>query len=213
MNKNIVLIPARGGSKSISNKNLVKINSKPLIYYAITAAIKSKVDEVWVSTEDIKIKKAAIKFGAKVIDRPLRLAKDTGSSESVLLHFARFIKFNKLIFLQATSPLVLKDDINQALKLLNTHDSAITVTHTNQFIWFGKKPSYQINKRKRRQNFNKNEKIYIETGSLFATKYKSLLKSKQRISGKIGFIEVPRERSFDIDNYDDLKLIKKILKK
>ena len=57
-----------------------------------------------------------------------------------------------------------------------------------------------------------NKNTYIETGSLFITTRKRLLKYKNRLSGKIGFIEIERKRSFDVDNYEDLDLIKKIIR-
>ena len=84
----------------------------------------------------------------------------------------------------------------------------MTVSEINQFVWTNKKPNYDINNRKRRQ---KKHESFLETGSLFATKRKYLLKSKNRISGKIGFLKVPRSRSFDIDTYEDLDIIKKFL--
>ena len=65
--KVICIIPARGGSKGIKLKNLQKVNSKPLIYFPIKAALKSKVcDSVFVSTDSAKIAKVAKKYGADV---------------------------------------------------------------------------------------------------------------------------------------------------
>lgn len=65
--KVICIIPARGGSKGIKFKNLRKVCGKPLIYYPIKAAIKSRVcDKIIVSTDCKKIKKIAKKYGAEV---------------------------------------------------------------------------------------------------------------------------------------------------
>ncbi len=99
MNKIVSIIPARGGSKRIPKKNLIKINGKPLIYYMIKASLESKVDETWVSSEDDEILRVAKKYGAKIIKRPEELATDTSSSESVLLHFADNCSFDILVFL------------------------------------------------------------------------------------------------------------------
>ena len=58
---------ARSGSKAIKRKNLAPINGKPLIYYTIKEALKSKlVSRYIVSTDDEKIRKASIKYGAEV---------------------------------------------------------------------------------------------------------------------------------------------------
>ena len=69
--KFVGIIPARGGSKGIKNKNLIKINGKPLIYWTIKSAKESKfLKNFYVSTDSIKIKKVALSYGCKVIDRP-----------------------------------------------------------------------------------------------------------------------------------------------
>ena len=117
--KSLTLIPARGGSKGIPKKNIVDINGKPLIAYAIEASIKSKSNETWVSTENDEISEIAKKYGAKVLNRPENIATDDTSSESVLLHFIEEVDdFDILIFLQATCPLVERTDINKALTLM-----------------------------------------------------------------------------------------------
>ncbi len=65
--KVICIIPARGGSKGLKNKNIRKINNKPLIYYPIKAALKSKVcDKIVVTTDSKNIAKLSKKYGAEV---------------------------------------------------------------------------------------------------------------------------------------------------
>ena len=205
---NVAFIPARGGSKGIPKKNLTLIKNKPMIEYNIEAALRSKVDEVWVSSDSDEILQVSKKAGAKILKRPDDISKDSSSSEEALLHFAKKIKFNKLIFLQATCPLTISDDINQCLEKLDFYDSVITVCETTQNIWFGKSPQYEINNRKRRQE---KKKVYIETGAIFATYRNFLLKSKNRVSGNIGFVKVPKNRSIDIDDYEDLYIVEKLI--
>tara|TARA_Y100001970_G_scaffold157466_1_gene192603 strand:- start:3106 stop:3753 length:648 start_codon:yes stop_codon:yes gene_type:complete len=207
--KSLTVIPARGGSKGIPKKNIVDINGKPLIAYAIEASIKSKSDETWVSTENDEISEIAKKYGAKVLNRPENLATDDTSSESVLLHFIKEVDdFDILIFLQATCPLVKGSDINKALALMENHDSVISVSKFDQMLWMGSKAMYDINNRQRRQNL---EQRYVETGSIFMTTKEGLLRSKNRINGKVGFLEVPKWRSIDIDTFEDLELARKIM--
>ena len=208
--KIVSIILARSGSKQIPNKNLVKINNKPLIFYSINASLKSKVNETWVSSNSDKILSVAKKLGAKTILRPQKYATDSASSESALLHFAKNVFFDILVFIQPTSPLIIPSDINKGITLIKKKfDSVISVSELNQFVWKNNQPNYDINKRKRRQ---KESTTYIETGSFFITKRKNLLINKNRISGKIGFVEVPKIRAFDIDTYQDLSIVKKILK-
>ena len=203
------IILARGGSKGIKNKNLVLIKNKPLIYYAIKASLKSHVHETWLSSDSDKILKKAKSFGAKIIKRPKQLAKDNSTSESAILHFLNNVECDLIVFIQPTSPMISSEDINKGLKKILNYDSVISVSELHQLIWFGNKPSYNINNRKRRQL---SKKTYLETGSFFITSKTNFIKYKNRISGKIGFVEIDRSRSFDIDTLEDLKIIRKLLK-
>ena len=207
--KIISLIPARKGSKGIPNKNLISLCGKPLISYAIQASKKSKVDETWVSSDSEEILKVSENLGAKTIKRPLKFSNDNASSESALIHFAENVNFDILVFIQCTSPLVKAKDINQGIKKIQKFDSIVSVSQTHQMFWDDNGPLYDINNRERRQDSNRK---YIETGSFFITSKKNLLKYKNRLSGNIGLVEIPKYRSFDIDCYDDIKIVEAIMK-
>ena len=124
--KTVAVILARGGSKGVPNKNIKMLGGEPLIYYTINAAKWSDVDEVWVSTDSSVIKSLSKKFGARVLDRPVNISGDKSSSEEALLHFAENIDFDKLVFIQPTSPLLTPEDINSGLKLSEKHDSVLS---------------------------------------------------------------------------------------
>lgn len=96
--KIIAIIPARGGSKRIPNKNIKIFNGKPLISYAIEEAKKSKVfDNIVVSTNSLKIKKIAIKYGADVpFKRPKHLSTDV-PTENVALHAVKYLEKKKKV--------------------------------------------------------------------------------------------------------------------
>ena len=71
MGKLLAIIPARGGSKGIPNKNIKTFNGKPLIYWTIKTALESKtIDKVVVSSDSNKILKLSKQFGAEIILRP-----------------------------------------------------------------------------------------------------------------------------------------------
>ena len=79
------IILARGGSKGIKNKNLKKINGKPLLYWSINSSLKSKlIKNTWVSSDSNRILNFAKKCGAKIIKRPKNLSGDRNSSEKPL---------------------------------------------------------------------------------------------------------------------------------
>ena len=209
MSKIISLIPARKGSKGIPKKNLIDLCGKPLISYAIEASKKSKVEETWVSSDCEEILEISKNLGARTILRPSELSKDDSSSESALIHFAKNIEFDILVFIQCTAPLIKSIDIDEGIKKMSEYDSVVSVCETSQMFWNEDGPLYDLNNRLRRQNSNKR---YIETGSFFITSKHNLVKSKNRLSGNIGFVKIPKYRSFDIDGYDDLKIVETILK-
>jgi CMP-N,N'-diacetyllegionaminic acid synthase len=206
--KVVSLIPARKGSKGIPNKNLVDLCGKPLIYYAIEASKKSLVKETWVSSDSEEILNTAENLGVKTIKRPLELSDDNASSEKALLHFAKNVDFDILVFIQCTSPLIRFNDINKGIEKMKTFDSVVSVSETNQMFWNTNGPLYDLNNRTRRQD---SVKRYLETGSFFITTKKNLLKFKNRLSGNIGFVEIPKSRSFDIDSYEDLKIVETLI--
>ena len=206
--KIVSLIPARKGSKGIKNKNLIDLCGKPLIHYSIQASINSIVEETWVSSDSDEILEFSKSLGSNIIKRPKELSEDNSTSESVLIHFAKNVDFDILVFIQCTVPLIKSEDINKGIKKMKSFDSVVSVTETNQMFWDSNGPLYDINNRLRRQN---SLKRYLETGSFFITTKKKLIESNNRLSGKIGFLEIPKHRSFDIDDYDDLKIVKSII--
>jgi CMP-N,N'-diacetyllegionaminic acid synthase len=207
--KVVTLIPARGGSKGIPKKNIIEVCGRPLLSYAIQESIQSVSSETWVSTDDDEISSIATSYGAHVLERPDDISTDSSTSESSLLHFVEKVNnFDILVFLQATCPFIEANDINKAVRLMSKYDSVISVSKFDQFLWREDTPMYDIHNRKRRQN---REQVYVETGSMFVTTKKGLLNNHNRISGKIGFVEVPKWRSVDIDTFDDLKLARKLM--
>lgn len=199
--KVVSVIPARGGSKSIPRKNLIDLCGKPLIQYSIDASLCSDVDQTWVSSDDAEILSVAKRLGARTIKRPDEFATDEASSESALLHFAQNVDFDYLVFIQATSPLINYKDINKGLELLQTYDSIVSVIENNHFSWTNGMPDYDLRNRPRRQDRGTQ---YLETGAFYITSRASLLTSRVRASGEIGFVKTSRLSSLEIDEKQDL---------
>ena len=186
MSKKIVsIILARGGSKGIPNKNILPINGKPLIWYAINVSQNSKANETWVSTDSDEIAKYAKKYKAKVLQRPFELATDTSSSEDALLHFAKNIDFDILIFIQPTSPLLHQNYINKGLDMIDKYDSVFSVYKEHWLPRWDKNIipiNWDQNLRPRRQDIKEQ---FVENGAFYITKKENLLKSKLRYSGNV----------------------------
>lgn len=215
MQKIVSFIPARGGSKGIPRKNIIPLNNKPLISYAIESSLKSSINETWVSTDNNEIKEVSLKCGAKVILRPSELATDNSPTEDAIFHFLNNVNCDIVVFIQATSPLISDQNINQGIDLIKTrqYDSVFSACKTNDMLLWNPKLepiNYDFKNRGNRQN--RPDFTLIETGGFYIFSKEGFLKYRNRLHGKIGFVEVPFWSSFEIDNPEDLFYIDKLLK-
>ncbi len=128
--KNICIIPARGGSKRIKNKNIKTFCGKPIIAYSIEAALSSQVfDAVIVSTDTKSIAEVAEHYGAQVpFTRPDKLSDDYANTFDVMQHAAQWAvgeypEVECLCCLYATAPFVRSQDLIESLNLLATNDA------------------------------------------------------------------------------------------
>ncbi len=209
------LIPARGGSKGIKNKNLYPFNNKPLIQWTIEAAKKSKLlDEIIVSTDDISIANFAKSMGVKVpYLRDKKLAEDNSLIiDTVLDLMEKFYIYEDVLLLQPTSPLRNDIDIQNIINIRNKYDStsvvSVTLAKENPALFFNINDNYYLSKSfenqegSNRQNY---KKYYILNGALFLSSVKHLKQFKSFISKSTRPYIMPQERSIDIDYLIDMK--------
>lgn len=217
--KNIAIIPARGGSKRLPNKNILLLDGIPLIVHSILYAQKNSqiVDTVFVSTDDEIIKEIAIKYGAKVIDRPKELSGDLEPTVSALKHCLEVINdtsIENVILLQPTNPLRPENLLQQAFEVYksNNSDSLFSVTRNhqkfgkiadNKFIPF----NYEIGQRS--QDL---EPIYFENGLLYITNQKAILENTIITKNAFPFIVNHLFSNIDIDTQEDLDYAEYLLK-
>ena len=218
------IIPARGGSKGILNKNLIPICGHPLVTWSIHQANSSKkVSSVWVTSDDEKILQISKQYGSKIINRPLELAMDTSSSESAWIHAIEYLS-NQNIFpdvivgMQATSPIRDSEDIDIAIDvfLRNNYDSLLTVNEIEDYFTCSIDQesnlcplNHDMNNRKPRQQISK---TYLENGSFYIFKPKLIKKFNNRLYGKVGMHLMDKHKSYQIDNTEDLKICTAIMK-
>ena len=213
----ISIIPARGGSKGIPRKNLRQLCGRPLITYSIMQSLSSVfIDKTIVSTEDPEIAEVSLMYGADVVRRPSKLATDTASTETVLIHVMEELKKQNIhpdyvVLLQPTSPIRGPKDIDDAIKLLidQSADSLLSVRENSSFFWSKENIplNYDYKKRPRRQEKSWE---FIENGSIYITKAEGLLKQKNRLNGKIVTYIMPDWASFEIDTEFDFELVEMI---
>ena len=229
--KVVAIIPARGGSKGIKDKNIAPLMGKPLISYTIMAAIYAAfVGKIVVSTDDSKIADATKKYSVRVIDRPSEYSTDDAPIEWALRHSVEYLANvdgyvpDIVVWLQANVPIRKDGMIDDVIhKLIDTGaDSVITVTEVTQ------RPEYMMKivgdrvinlpkiKEYRRQDFE--NPLYIPDGAVLAMK-KDVLMDSVELSGAHVYLGedvrcIVQEAEYAIEIHDplDIKIAEAVLK-
>ncbi len=222
--KILAIIPARGGSKRLKNKNILKLAGKPLINWTIEAAINSQyIDNVLVTTDSENISKIAIKCGASVPSlRPKHLAKDTTSSFDVVEYCINNLneKFDILILLQPTSPLRNNIDIDDALIFFEKKNAkaVVSVCETEHSpLWSNTLPNdFSMDKFIKKENVNIRSQdlptYYRLNGAIYISNIKDLLFQKQFILKQKTYAYImSQEKSVDIDNKLDFLIAEAVI--
>ncbi|MDT0686844.1 acylneuraminate cytidylyltransferase family protein [Autumnicola psychrophila] len=207
---NIVIIPARGGSKRLPGKNTLPLDSIPLIVHSINYARANNniLDRIIVSTDDAKIKEISIKEGVEVIDRPENLSTDTSNTISVLKHVLETIKeeVENVILLQPTNPLRPENLLTEAFqkyKEINC-DSLMTVTRSYQKFGKIENQRFEPFNYEMGQRSQDLDPLYFENGLLYITKASLILNKKILGPNNFPFIVDHPFAGVDIDFREDL---------
>ena len=228
MNKKKVLaiIPARGGSKGIKSKNLQKILGKPLIYYPIKSALKSKVcDDIFVSTDDIKIAKQAKQFGADVpFLRKKKFSGDLVSTEVTLKNaldeYEKYkgFKYDICVFLTCTNIFRKYSFITKAVKNLQLNpnlESSFTVKKIYRHFWHVKKKKFMkvLPWMKEYTSRQIAPKLFLEQTPVTLASRSFLWRKGKRIGKKVKLIfnDFPFS-DVDINDRNDLKIANEAMK-
>ena len=220
----LVIIPARGGSKGLPGKNIKLLNGKPLIYYTLDAALDvADPQNICVSTDSDEIISKIREYGLNVpFKRPLELATDTAGTYDVILHAIDFYekrgqRFDRIILLQPTSPFRTGSHIKQALTVYNKNlDMVVSVKETKASPYFtlfeeNEKGYLMLSKPcgfTRRQDC---PKVYEYNGAIYIMNINSL---KMRTPDKFERIKkylMSAQDSLDIDNMLDFVFAQAII--
>ena len=219
MDRVLCVIPARGGSKAVPLKNIAPVAGRPLLHYALTAALSAKtVSRIVVSSDHPEILAVAARYGMGVpLERPDDLAQDDTPSAPVALHalqaceVADAVEYSYVLLLQATNPLVTPDDIDATVSHLieSGADSCVSVVwvpnmHPSKFKRMdGDRltPYFESAQTHTRQNL---EPVYTQNHSCYAVKRSVLLRGNL-LGDDVRGVVVPKERYLDIDDASDLR--------
>ena len=221
------IIPARGGSKRLSRKNLKLLNGRPLIDYVIKTGGKCDlITKLIVSTDDEEIKQVALSCGANVpFLRPKELARDTSTTEEVIKHSILTIErsfgnvVDVVVLLQPTSPFTSVKLINHCVELLinENWDTVITVQQVHKRCeWIG-----LIEKNQRFKQIMSEEdyfelfekKEYAPSGNVYVCKRDVVFNQKKVIGKNTAAIVIPDKYAVDIDYLIDFQFAEYLLEK
>lgn len=221
--KVLAIIPARGNSKSIKNKNLVKINNKSLIQHVFEVLKRSKkINKIYCSTDNKKIINHCKKIGLEYELREEKFASDSSNISDYLLHVLKKKLFDTIILAQPTSPFINYKQIDKMIAKIESkkYSSAQTISevdHNNHFLnqrtLIDSKVSFKFEK-ERLQKFNKQKKgKSYKFGNIVIFSRKEFLKHKNVFCKPSYGLLVDYISSIDIDTKNDLILAKKLFKK
>ncbi len=220
-NKIYAFVFARGGSKGIPKKNLIKISGIPLLGHSINIAKEIEgVNKIFVSTDCDEIANVGKSFGAEIIKRPYYLSQDDSPEWSAWQHAVKEVNeryglFDIFLSLPTTSPLRSKSDILKCIEASvdPNFQSVITISELSRNPWFNMVTS----KEGKVELINKTQSIYRRqdapktfgiTTVAYVLKPGFILSSKSIWEGNVKGVEIPTERSIDIDNFLDYKIAK-----
>jgi CMP-N-acetylneuraminic acid synthetase len=215
----IGLILARGGSKGIKDKNLQEIEGQTLIYRCALEATKSVLEEVYVYSDDERIRHQAKLAGATPVERPEAVSGDETTSEQTVQRFlngGKKIAPRDVCLLQCTTPFLKAKHINEAVKLLNNKslelDSVVATAPMERYLGYHPRksrkmwvPTYPY--RWLRQS---HEPLYhVESGALYLAR-NNLWRRGKRMGNSVGMVIMDWWEALEIDEPVDLEVARRV---
>lgn len=224
--KTLAIIPARGGSKGIPNKNIKPFNGKPLIQHTIEIALKVfDKEEICISTDSEQIKSTAELSGVNVpFIRPPELAEDSSGMYEVLLHALNFYKakgreFDTIILLQPTSPFRNSTHIQEAMSIYNDSiEMVVSVKETasNPYYILFEEDDKGFLQKSKKGNFTRRQdvpKVWEYNGAIYVINVKTLLSKPIHQFERVIKYEMDEMSSLDLDTPLDWEIAEYLFKK
>ena len=209
----LVVIPARAGSKGIPGKNSKLLAGKPLIQYTIEAALEVfDSNQICVSTDSLEIKNLAEKLGLEVpFKRPPELASDYASTRDVLLHAMEFYgnrgtQIDQIVLLQPTSPFRTGRHIEDALHLYSEDPdmvASVQKTKSNPYYVLKEENSQGYLEPLKNADFTRRQDcpdVYEFNGAIYLINPKALIKNELSDFVKIKKFLMTSRASIDLDD-------------
>ena len=199
------VIPARGGSKGIPQKNVRQVCGKPLIAWTIEAAQQSVLLDRWVvSTEDPEIASISRLYGAEILDRPPQLATDTTPTLHVLKHALNHVSADIVVLLQPTSPIRSSGLIDRCIRQFQDTQADSLATG-----FMCKYQEYALGNNLRRQD---RAGFFYDDGNVYVLRA-AMVSAGEQFGEKIERVLLDREQNIEVDDFFELWLAEKVLER
>lgn len=212
------LVPMKGHSERVPNKNIRELNGKPVCHWILESISQSKyIDEVIINTDSPKIKEIVASFDfVKVIDRPDYLLGDKVSIQPLIAHDIEYAKHEIILQTHSTNPLLKTETIDSAIKTYfennEEHDALFSVTPVQQRFYFKNRkavnhdPQNLIQTQLLEPLFHENSCIYIFSKDVNR-------KVKNRLGNNPFFFEMDNLEAADIDEWHDFLWVEFLMNK
>jgi len=225
-NKVIAIIPARGGSKRIPDKNILPLHGKPMIAYTIAAALNANcIDEVIVSTDSQKIADISLNFGATVpFLRESHYDDHSTVSEATVATLSQLIKQGyeptTVVQLMANCPNRTANDIDDAFQKFSDSKTSFQIS-CFRYGWMNPwwahtmmdngKADPLFDRETRMMRSQDQPELYCPTGAIWIADFQKLMQEKSFYGPEYSFHELAWASAIDIDDLDDLKMAKYLM--
>jgi CMP-N-acetylneuraminic acid synthetase len=216
LKKSLTIIPVRGGSKGIYQKNLQLVNGKSLVERAVLAALQIPKNRIVVSSDDNKILDSVKKYQVERVMRSDENSTDSSTSENVVTEVLSELNISEgiITLLQATNPFVDILSLQKALAYIGSNssvDSIFSAIEKNTYLWQLKDSWMPIGHEKIiRLPRQLNSRTVVETGSYYIFQAEKFIQEKTRFCGISEPSLTNIWSSFDIDTEEDLIFCQKI---
>ena len=215
--KILAVVPARGGSKGIPNKNLRFFNGNPLILHILNTLLKVEIiDKIVVTSDSVEV--LSVVDGMTDIETHKRsgdLAGDKVTLDPVVfdVYESQKDEYDYIFTFQPTSPLLKKESVEGGIiKLIDgEYDSLLTIIDDRHLRWTKRGGNY-ILYTKKEKNRQEMSPAFKETGSIIACS-KEVIARTNRIGNNVFLLEIPKEEAIDIDDFSDWVLAEQLSKR
>ena len=222
----LALIPARGGSKGLSRKNLRRVGGRSLVEWALRCGTEAeRVDHVFLSSEDPEILAVGERLSVRVLERPCAAASDDATADDVIMHFAQALPAEYreadpwIVYLQPTSPLRAAGHVEAALdRLLETGARgvvSVVPAHPSPFKTFSLDPDGALEPLFDESSVHANRQdlpvTYVHNGAIYIFRLSQVEEvGGFPVTGAVPYVMTP-EDSLDVDSERDLEVVARVM--